>query len=764
MRGVEISGRLLFPYIKMAVFPKVRLRPRAPLSTANSARVSFLQFFAHCESHTDSVVVLTFFRAFVVLILWTISPFEAIPSVDAIECYVYKHVDDLAAIGVDRSFSKTVECPTGVNSCLQWKGYYPLESHPVHGFKKVFYDGGCGPREDDMWYDERFPFDPDLYYSNVFSCRGNAYTRAKKCVAEVDGLLWVNGTNGTMNGTDVVNVTVNGGSSSVMQTQEVLPMTTDELCTNVTQAVIERERNKEVLEVLMNVFLKENPVIANYLWLVFGDAFAAEMSHDLASTAAVVATQKPTITASDDTTNPLIFSFQNEEEDKEPSKFDEPITDLVEEEYSEEVLGARKLLEKIKGQMTILAEIDSVRSTLYPLYASDTSKKYMGAASADYHKTIETIEHVAELMKRAGYRKLIRNLNLWGNGTHEWGMVPYNQTTLLQQFFIPSSASRPNSMQVIPAADGTQKVDSENALKTDFWIDAHQPIPATAHVHNFTLLQQLVPLSDELVSHSEEYFAANYSTYTTSSLYQKTEYFANPIFMNDQMNFLGILSDVLNETDILGNLDAGSFVGQPIPKTKLQKRAEQLKVHFQNFDEFLIGQYCFEWEAESEMRKKNSMGAAYQEMMSPDVRFGILQTMFENDTYTYNYPEKAPCGDGQILEVYAREEENTNYWDQWQTGKWQGLLVDERGQLKTSQVKKKDQVLALSGYKSKIHRFNITRQLSFYPYTDERAASFTQGTLRARFIKKRMSRENPPTQSCYAVLKICFAIFSKISK
>jgi hypothetical protein len=87
---------------------------------------------------------------------------EAILPAEAIECFVYKHVDDLAAVGVDSTFSRSVTCASGVNSCLQWKGYYPLESHPVHGFKKVFYDGGCGPKETDMWYDERFPFDASL--------------------------------------------------------------------------------------------------------------------------------------------------------------------------------------------------------------------------------------------------------------------------------------------------------------------------------------------------------------------------------------------------------------------------------------------------------------------------------------------------------------------------------------------------------------------------------------------------------------------------
>jgi hypothetical protein len=79
----------------------------------------------------------------------------------------------------------------------------------VHGFKKVFYDGGCGPREEDMWYDERFPFDSTLYYSNVFSCKGNAYARAEECVEEVEGLMWMNGTNMT-NATDMFNQTDNG--------------------------------------------------------------------------------------------------------------------------------------------------------------------------------------------------------------------------------------------------------------------------------------------------------------------------------------------------------------------------------------------------------------------------------------------------------------------------------------------------------------------------------------------------------------------------
>jgi hypothetical protein len=56
---------------------------------------------------------------------------EAVLPVEAIECFVYKHVDELAAVGLDATFAKTVECGAGVNSCLQWKGYYPLESHPV---------------------------------------------------------------------------------------------------------------------------------------------------------------------------------------------------------------------------------------------------------------------------------------------------------------------------------------------------------------------------------------------------------------------------------------------------------------------------------------------------------------------------------------------------------------------------------------------------------------------------------------------------------
>jgi hypothetical protein len=75
------------------------------------------------------------------------------------------------------------------------------------------------------------------------------------------------------------------------------------------------------------------------------------------------------------------------------------------------------------------------------------------------------------------------------------------------------------------------------------------------------------------------------------------------------------------------------------------------------------------------------------------------------------------------------EKESTSYWDEWQVGRWQGLLVAEDGQLKNTKVKKKDQVLALSGYRSSIHRFNITRHLSYYPYTEERGDEFTAGAL-----------------------------------
>jgi hypothetical protein len=307
--------------------------------------------------------------------------------------------------------------------------------------------------------------------------------------------------------------------------------------------------------------------------------------------------------------------------------------------------------------------------------------------------------------------------------------VPYNQTTLLKHYYDPNSPNRPNSMAPLAAPAGTQKIDLANALKTDWWIDGDKSVPPPWNTTNHTFLQQLAPLSNSLVSRAEQYFAANYSTYETSLLYKNSEYFANPIFINDQMKFLQILTDVLNETDILGNLDAGSFVGADIPKTDLQMRAEKMKVHFENFDEFLVGQYCFEWKVEQELLAQNSMGAAYQEMMNPDVRFEILQTMFENDTYTYNYPEKPPCGKGQIVEVYAVEQESTSYWDEWQIGKWQGLFLTEDGQLKNTNVKKKDQVLALSGYRSSIHRFNITRHLSYYPYTAERGSEFRSGAL-----------------------------------
>jgi hypothetical protein len=73
--------------------------------------------------------------------------------------------------------------------------------------------------------------------------------------------------------------------------------------------------------------------------------------------------------------------------------------------------------------MTMLAEIESVHSKLYPLYADQNSIKYMGGASSPYHKTMDALEDLKNLMLRLGYRKLIQNLKLWGNGTNEWGMV-----------------------------------------------------------------------------------------------------------------------------------------------------------------------------------------------------------------------------------------------------------------------------------------------------------------------------------------------------
>jgi hypothetical protein len=114
--------------------------------------------------------------------------------------------------------------------------------------------------------------------------------------------------------------------------QEILPMTTQELCGNVTRATREeRERNKGIIEVFMHVFLDENPVIANYLWLVFGDAFAAEMSNDLFST--TTTTQDPNLAPElESVATPQFFFFQMDEENKEPSKFDKPITALWEEE------------------------------------------------------------------------------------------------------------------------------------------------------------------------------------------------------------------------------------------------------------------------------------------------------------------------------------------------------------------------------------------------------------------------------------------------
>jgi hypothetical protein len=87
------------------------------------------------------------------------------------------------------------------------------------------------------------------------------------------------------------------------------------------------------------------------------------------------------------------------------------------------VITARKFLLKVREQMTMLAEIESVHSPLYPLYAGKASIKYMGSASSDYHKTMDAVEDVKNLMLRLGYRKLIQHLKLWGNGTNEWGMV-----------------------------------------------------------------------------------------------------------------------------------------------------------------------------------------------------------------------------------------------------------------------------------------------------------------------------------------------------
>jgi len=76
-----------------------------------------------------------------------------IAAADAITCWTYKHVDSLSAVG--SAFSREVNCGPKVSTCITFQGTYMLPKHPVENLTATFYDGGCGPRDEHVWRDDR---------------------------------------------------------------------------------------------------------------------------------------------------------------------------------------------------------------------------------------------------------------------------------------------------------------------------------------------------------------------------------------------------------------------------------------------------------------------------------------------------------------------------------------------------------------------------------------------------------------------------------